>query len=178
MATAYAPTPAARNMYPSWLIVEYARTRFRSSWPIADRPAYRAVTSPTTATTTRADSDASNRAWVRTTRYTPAVTIVAAWISAETGVGPSMASGSQVWRGTWADLPTAPANSSREMAVTVLPAIPPAAPNTSSNRTDPVVAKIRKIPINIAVSPIRVTMNAFLPASAAAFRSNQKAISR
>jgi hypothetical protein len=28
--------------------------------------------------------------------YTPAVTIVAAWISAETGVGPSIASGSQV----------------------------------------------------------------------------------
>ena len=27
---------------------------------------------------------------------TPAVTIVAAWISAETGVGPSIASGSQV----------------------------------------------------------------------------------
>ena len=27
--------------------------------------------------------------------YTPAVTMVAAWIRAETGVGPSMASGSQ-----------------------------------------------------------------------------------
>ena len=33
---------------------------------------------------------------VRATRYTPAVTIVAAWIRAETGVGPAMASGSQV----------------------------------------------------------------------------------
>jgi hypothetical protein len=31
----------------------------------------------------------------RVTRYTPAVTIVAAWISAETGVGPAIASGSQ-----------------------------------------------------------------------------------
>ena len=28
--------------------------------------------------------------------YTPAVTIVAAWISAETGVGPAIASGSQM----------------------------------------------------------------------------------
>ena len=27
--------------------------------------------------------------------YTPAVTIVAAWMSAETGVGPAIASGSQ-----------------------------------------------------------------------------------
>ena len=31
---------------------------------------------------------------------TPAVTIVAAWINAEIGVGPSMASGSQTWSGT------------------------------------------------------------------------------
>jgi len=35
---------------------------------------------------------------IRLTRNTPAVTIVAAWISAETGVGPSIASGSQVCR--------------------------------------------------------------------------------
>ena len=31
-----------------------------------------------------------------TTKKTPAVTIVAAWIKAETGVGPSIASGNQV----------------------------------------------------------------------------------
>ena len=30
----------------------------------------------------------------RPTRYTPAATIVAAWIKAETGVGPAIASGS------------------------------------------------------------------------------------
>ena len=35
------------------------------------------------------------------------MTIVAAWISAETGVGPSMASGSQLNSGIWADLPAA-----------------------------------------------------------------------
>ena len=45
---------------------------------------------------------------VRTIRYTPAVTMVAAWMSALTGVGPSIASGSQVWSGIWADLATAP----------------------------------------------------------------------
>ncbi|MNN54661.1 hypothetical protein D3C81_1694870 [compost metagenome] len=44
---------------------------------------------------------------------TPAVTMVAAWIRADTGVGPSMASGSQVCRKNWADLPMAPMNSSR-----------------------------------------------------------------
>ncbi len=52
-------------------------------------------------------------------RYTPAVTMVAAWIRAETGVGPSMASGSQVWSGSWADLAKAPTSSSRQMATTV-----------------------------------------------------------
>ena len=36
--------------------------------------------------------------------------MVAAWIKAETGVGPAMASGSQTWSGNWALLPTQPAN--------------------------------------------------------------------
>ena len=34
--------------------------------------------------------------------------MVAAWISAETGVGPSMASGSQICKGNMADLPAPP----------------------------------------------------------------------
>ena len=41
-------------------------------------------------------------------KKTPAVTIVAAWIRAETGVGPSIASGNQVWSPNCADLPTTP----------------------------------------------------------------------
>ena len=49
--------------------------------------------------------------------YTPAVTMVAAWISAETGVGPAMASGSQTYSGICADLPQAPTISSRPMMV-------------------------------------------------------------
>ena len=48
---------------------------------------------------------------------TPAVTIVAAWIRADTGVGPSIASGSQVWSRNCADLPMAPMNSSRQASV-------------------------------------------------------------
>ena len=43
--------------------------------------------------------------------------MVAAWIRAETGVGPAMASGSQTYSGICADLPVAPTNSSRPMAV-------------------------------------------------------------
>ena len=47
------------------------------------------------------------------------MTIVAAWISAETGVGPSIASGSQMCSGSCALLPIAPTNSSSAIAVTV-----------------------------------------------------------
>ena len=36
--------------------------------------------------------------------------MVAAWISADTGVGPAMASGSHVWSGNWPLLPMIPMN--------------------------------------------------------------------
>ena len=49
----------------------------------------------------------------------PAATIVAAWIRAETGVGPSIASGSHTWSGSWADLPTAPQKSRSGIAPAV-----------------------------------------------------------
>ena len=71
---------------------------------------------------------------MRTIRNTPAVTIVAAWISADTGVGPSIASGSHRYSGSWALLPTAPTNSMAAMAVAVDRASEPciAAPFTVS----------------------------------------------
>ena len=68
-------------------------------------------------TTARATSDCSNSGDSRATMNTPAVTMVAAWISAETGVGPSMASGSQVCRPSCADLPIAPMNSRMQNSV-------------------------------------------------------------
>ena len=43
--------------------------------------------------------------------------MVAAWIKAETGVGPSIASGSQVCSRNCADLPIAPMNSSKHVTV-------------------------------------------------------------
>ena len=51
----------------------------------------------------------------RQIRKTPAVTLVAAWIRADTGVGPSLASGSQVCRPTCADFPTAPTKRKKQM---------------------------------------------------------------
>src|SRR5680860_668924 len=45
-------------------------------------------------------------------------------MSAETGVGPSIASGSHTCSGNWADLPTAPANTSNGMATAHAPSKP------------------------------------------------------
>ena len=57
-----------------------------------------AVRAPTQATT-HSVSPAAKSGIARATRNTPAATIVAAWISALTGVGPSIASGNQTCSG-------------------------------------------------------------------------------
>jgi len=66
-----------------------------SSWANAMRAAQTAVSAPIIATQAIAVGDSTRRKLSRQKRYTPAVTIVAAWMSAETGVGPAIASGSQ-----------------------------------------------------------------------------------
>ena len=50
-----------------------------------------------------------------TTKKTPAVTIVAACIKAETGVGPSIASGNHVCKKSCADFPIAPTNKNKQI---------------------------------------------------------------
>ena len=82
-------------------------------------PAPSAVTAPTHATTVMASGLASKNGCARQMRKMPAVTIVAAWMSAETGVGPSIASVSHGNSGTWALLPTQARNSRSAIAVTV-----------------------------------------------------------
>ncbi len=74
-----------------------------------------AVSVPTTATQAMAEGESAKRKPSRATRYTPAVTMVAAWMRADTGVGPAMASGSQTWSGSWALLPMAPTKRSTQM---------------------------------------------------------------
>ena len=74
---------------------------------------------PTQATTVGRRPLASKNGCARATRNTPAVTIVAAWMSADTGVGPSMASGSHTCSGNWALLPTAPRKRRSAIAVAV-----------------------------------------------------------
>ncbi len=111
------------------------------------------------------------------------MTIVAAWISADTGVGPSIASGSQTYSGICALLPVAPTNSSRQI-VEIAPnpaastGIVAAASATARKSSVPNVKNTRNIPRMNPQSPIRFVMKAFLPASDALFFSYQNPISR
>ncbi len=82
-----------------------------SHWVVPTVAAKMQVAAPMKVTTPSATGAVSNIGLRRQTMNTPAVTMVAAWISAETGVGPSIASGSQVCRPNCADLPIAPMNS-------------------------------------------------------------------
>ena len=119
---------------------------------------------------------------------TPAVTIVAAWMRAETGVGPSIASGNQVCSRNCADLPIAPMNSSRQVIVSASRSMPKtwtltptrlgAAAHTASKLTEPVSRKTRKMPSAKPKSPTRLTTKALIAAALAEGRVYQKPISR
>src|SRR5829696_4143168 len=76
------------------------------------------VMAPMITTNESAASESSKSGAMRATMKMPAVTIVAAWISAEIGVGPSIESGSQTCSGNWALLPIAPMN--RQMQITLM----------------------------------------------------------
>src|SRR5690349_18495318 len=80
-------------------------------------PMKNAVIAPITMTNESAASEYSNSGDMRATMKMPAVTMVAACISAEIGVGPSIESGSHTCRGTCADLPMAPMNRQIQMSV-------------------------------------------------------------
>ncbi len=80
-------------------MVEKARTFLMSFCEHAMVAATKAVSAPMMAMVVRPGTESVRIGDMRTSRYTPAVTMVAAWISADTGVGPSIASGSQLNRG-------------------------------------------------------------------------------
>ena len=99
-----------------------------------------AVVAPMTVTNDNAVSDSSNKGLMRATMKIPAVTIVAAWINAEIGVGPSIESGSHTCSGTCALLPIAPTKSPMQIAVISdvclsprRPSFAPASPGAAAN---------------------------------------------
>ncbi len=92
--------------------------------------------------------------------------MVAAWMSALTGDGPAIASGSHVCSGTCADLPTAPPRRSRAAATaTAEPGTKLCCAAASIGWISSVCSCVnsRNSPAISAVSPTRVTMNALRP---------------
>src|SRR5881398_3424 len=118
--------------------------------------------------------------YTRATRNTPAATIVAAWISAETGVGPSIASGNHACSGNWPDLPQAPSSNSTDIASSSpLENLPSCtAANTSVYWVEPTTLNMMKIAIARPTSPTRFIRNAFFAAVAADGRLVYQPISR
>ncbi len=96
--------------------------------------------------------------------------MVAAWISAETGVGPAIASGSQTNSGICADLPHAPMNNSSAAAVQTPTGSPPTFARIPWISSVPVADRRSSMPSMKPRSPTRLVMNAFLPASAQLMR--------
>src|SRR5207244_4882954 len=131
-----------------------------SSWAQAIVAAKKAVAAPTTAMVVAAAGPWARMGFTRAMRKTPAVTMVAAWMRADTGVGPSMAAGSQTYSGSWADLPTAPRKSRKAMAVSVPLEAPLRWANTVPYWSEPKVAKIRNMAIRKPKSPTRLVTNA------------------
>jgi hypothetical protein len=111
--------------------------------------------------------------------------MVAAWINADTGVGPAIASGSHVWSGNWPLLPMMPiSNASAQTNMNVEPAEPDSAASltaTMSNDPVPVTRSTRKkvmmTPISSPTSPVRVVRNALSAAFEFSFSSHQCPIS-
>ena len=100
---------------------------------------------------------------------------------ADTGVGPSMASGSHVWSGIWADLATAPRSSA---AATQLASAEPFAQcceavlKTVAKFVVPRSRTMKKIATAMPTSPIAFITNAFFAAATGSWRSCQNPIRR
>ena len=92
---------------PSWLDVEKATIFLMSFWVRAQVAVKRVVRAPRHRQMVKTVGFCSSRGLMRTRRKIPATTIVLEWSRAETGVGPSIAAGSQGWSPNCADLPVA-----------------------------------------------------------------------
>src|ERR1700733_2188781 len=159
-------------------MVEPASDFLMSSLPHAMIAPNNSADVTTMATAISAYAECARIGLDRTIRYTPAVTMVAAWISADTGVGPSMASSSQDWSGSWADLPQAASSSSRPSARPTPEPPDFADANTPVKLNVPNSANISMIASDRPASPILLAMNAFFAAAGGACLDCQNPISR
>ena len=137
-------------------MVEKARTFLMSFCEQAMVAATKAVTPPTTAIVVRPGTESASTGDMRQSRYTPAVTMVAAWMRAETGVGPSIASGSQLKSGIWALLPVAPSNRVSTTNVATVGVSDPALAKMLKYVSVCKREKSRNIATNMPTSPTRL----------------------
>ena len=86
-------------MTPTWLTVDHASSRLRSLCANARTAASSIVTETETPSTQRGSGLTARSGKRPASTTVPAATIVAAWMRALAGVGPSMASASQSWNG-------------------------------------------------------------------------------
>ncbi len=106
----------------------------------------------------------------------PATTMVAAWMRADTGVGPAMASGSQVCRTNWPDFDITAAISEHDPTRSTRWLISPLTAISLMVRMSKVwpAPKNRTITPQISpTSPTRLVMKAFRAASEFGFSSHQ-----
>lgn len=130
----YADTPHANTMYPNCEHVEQAITFLISFCTNPIVAPKKAVTAPTTAIVATTSGDPAHTGLVRNNKNTPAVTIVAACINADTGVGPSIASGNHVCNPICADFPIVPISNINPM---IFPSTGVATVNSTEYSTDP-----------------------------------------
>ena len=106
----------------------------------------------------------------------PATTMVAAWMRADTGVGPAMASGSQVCSTNWPDLDMTAASRHAEAATSAVWLTSPATMRELTVRVSkaPPAAKNRMLmPTSRPTSPTRLVRKALRAASELALASHQ-----
>lgn len=99
--------PIVTIIKPSWLEVEKAIIFLMSFWVRAQMAVNKVVRAPKESIIVWMSLLFSIKGEKRISRKIPATTIVLEWSRAETGVGPSIADGSQGCSPNWADLPAA-----------------------------------------------------------------------
>lgn len=100
-------SPMVTIINPSWLDVEKAMIFLISFWVRAHVAANSVDRAPRHRHRVKAVWLLVSSGWVRIRRKIPATTMVLECSRAETGVGPSIAAGSQGCRPNWADFPAA-----------------------------------------------------------------------
>ena len=189
-------------MTPTWLTVDHASSRLRSLWAKASTAASSMVSDTAMPSTQRGVWLTASSGKRPASTTVPAATMVAAWMRALAGVGPSMASASQSWKGSWADLPSTPMTTSVRKTARRVPSgapqavraspsgvPPPTRPSmhavgraqvatTSCRLVEPAPAARPMMPSTKPMSATRVTRNALCAARRALCRRDQWPMSR